>query len=62
MNKIRDIILDIKLSLNPMSRVPGWKAAAREERLARQRNDTRAIGRSVRAKRAAVIANMRGAR
>lgn len=41
--------------------IPAFAEAARRERRARARNDSRGIGRAVAAKRAALHADMRGA-
>lgn len=46
---------------NPCARIPGWKAAQDAERRARLRNDTKSIGRALRAKQAALHGNLRGA-
>jgi hypothetical protein len=49
-----------KPSLNPLSRIPGWKAAYRAERRALAVGCTREVGRARKAMREAVLANMRG--
>lgn len=42
----------------PCARIPAWKAAQEAERRARQRNNTRGIGRALAAKRAALHADL----
>jgi hypothetical protein len=44
----------------PLFRLAAYRTAAEAEKRARLRNDCRAVGRALRAKRAAIHANLRG--